>query len=734
VEEPRLNGKYGHILQRLVNLRSVDYLGGRDRAIFQEELERYNRRYFGGDTSRYFSLEQYVSLSIKEVYHQLENIGLEEARVGDKPYAKEFYENAPLVEGLEKADEIVLILDSPIGDAVLTVPLLVSLEKYLKLQNASKPVKIVTLQPGLFKSLEQQFPGSVEIIHEADAKRYFEAADKKNRFVFNTHKSFSDYGLVGLNAQEASDPLRVLSVDYSWWQREMAPIGNGKWKKYDAIPARISRNFEIMVGTKLFDDINEVDSFIDRDKDFETKSAALKDKYQIEEGERVVVVSFGTSIQPKEYHPDRWNQVIAGICRDHPEVHVLILEDPSQERMGRYAPMLQKLKADNPDFKVSVVSEARDLSNMNTIMSMADLSITPDTGLGHYSAALGTPNVMLTMVNPVQWSAAKTIRVMHPNAIEMYRLGKATYDKAWNPKSIRGYYVDGGVDKDGSPILTGVSDIDPQEIIKQVEGTLFPKGPKKRESKETIKLTDTVKNGFQENPFKFFYSADALDAKKNKLAPEQVVRGLFEANGLGDQYEQAKLDAPKVKNASGPQRFLIQLLKLMAQKNPGLRQEWQKEHPRNYEVWSIQAAIPDINKDLASAQGLTDTRIDEYAREAGIPAMKFVERVLAAKASWQKKAEKEFEAAGSPAGQKEAIYRRVLREAQQKRSSRPSSSRPARGRPPVSRRGERTETGPLPMEEPPRVDLRELANLLNSLDSGASKRTGSRTKKKPRKK
>ena len=54
-------------------------------------------------------------------------------------------------------------------------------------------------------------------------------------------------------------------------------------------------------------------------------------------------------------------------------------------------------------------------------MHMSRLSVTPDTGLGHYSSMCGTPNVMFSLSNSVFWSGPNTFRVIHPYGRTMIR-------------------------------------------------------------------------------------------------------------------------------------------------------------------------------------------------------------------------------------------------------------------------------------------------------------------------
>ena len=127
--------------------------------------------------------------------------------------------------------------------------------------------------------------------------------------------------------------------------------------------------------------------------------------------------------------------------------------------------MVDQLVADK-GYKISRVNEG--LDKINTIMSLADLVITPDTGLGHYGSALGKPSIMFSLGDPVRWSTTMTKRVMHEKAIESYKLGRGTYEKAWGSDKNE-YYVE----DDGKKV--GASDIDPQRILNKVDDVLSPR-------------------------------------------------------------------------------------------------------------------------------------------------------------------------------------------------------------------------------------------------------------------
>lgn len=457
---PELSRKYGFVLRRLDTLVNFDIAPIKEKQRVEKELQIYNLRYFGSANQEYISLDTYVGRQIMRTYKQIENILLDEARVGDRPFSKEFYDEAPFIKGVDRAEEIVLLFNPAIGDAVLSTPIILALDQYLKQIGANKKIVLVTKQKSLFESLEKQYSDRVEVVAEKDLKTSFSRGADKERFIMNANTNFNDYGVFGLSEDQVKDTSRVMSFDCTSWTMEESPVVEGRIKKYDPMPARIMRNIEQMVGQKLFQDIHEIDHFLERSGKFDEQSSELRSKYGIAPAEKILVISPGSSVTPKEWLPERWNDLLSLVKAKYPNVHVLWLEDPNQEKREMYGEMIDRIAGEG--LRVSRVIEGLDY--MNTIMSMADLSITPDTGLGHLCGALGKKNVMITLVNPVQWSTGNTVRVMHRKAYEVYKKGGDTYGLLW--RQPRDFYVD----DHGRRI--GASDILPQQVFEKVEKIL----------------------------------------------------------------------------------------------------------------------------------------------------------------------------------------------------------------------------------------------------------------------
>lgn len=451
--DPEKRRKYKHVLERLNMFANVRNLPEEQRDKLQQELERYNRRY---GVSR--SFDEYVAQELGNIFRQIENIYIEEAKVGEKVFVPEFYEKSNLVKGLEQTEEVVVILPDPIGDAVLMTPLLHALSQWMKLNGKEKPIQLVTRHPQLFEVFQEQFPGLVRLVPANTIGQAFQ--ESKRRFIINTHQTFEDYGTLGISPEGAQDPSQVMSVDWASWQREIYPERAGKSVKYDMIPARIARNFEVMTGQRLFENINATESFINRSSKFEAEANELRLKYDVASDAEVIVISPGASVTPKEYSPERWSQVMGLIFQKYPKAHILFLEDPDPTKRELYGVMVDEFKRTTGN-KVSRVTEG--LERMNTIMSMAHRVITPDTGLGHYAGALGKRTLMLMLSDPVQWSTPGARQINHAKALERYRTGSGVYNPAWNQDSSGSYYTnDNGV-------LVGASDIDPEVIVDALE-------------------------------------------------------------------------------------------------------------------------------------------------------------------------------------------------------------------------------------------------------------------------
>ena len=463
--DANLKSKYAHVLSRLDQLTDFDSLTPEQKKPFIDAAKDYNKRY---QVNPPISDEHFISLEKNRVNRQLENILIEEAKVGGKPFESGFYDNAPMPKGIEKVEEIVVYLDDPIGDAVLTIPMIDALERYIKENSLNKKVVVVSRNKDLFSSLTEQYPG-LSLYNPDEGRDYFASNKNTPRYVLNLNKEFDDYESLGLTQEDAKNPEKVFSADYSIWTEEEYPVTRGRKTRYYTLPARIARNMELMLGQKLYENINATTSYIERGKNFDTESAELKAKYGIQPNENVYVISPGSSIKVKEYAPGLWKKVITGLRAKDPNAHVLVLEDPDPTRRKDYGDMADELKAQG--VAISRVNEP--MSKLNTIMSMAETVFSPDTGLGHYAGALGRPSVMLMLGNPYLWSTPGAVPVVHDTAKEAYIRGENVFSPAWDDSLKR--TQDGYMVQTAGHVWVGGSSISPNDVLRAADKSVKKK-------------------------------------------------------------------------------------------------------------------------------------------------------------------------------------------------------------------------------------------------------------------
>ncbi|MGH7141462.1 MAG: glycosyltransferase family 9 protein [Minisyncoccia bacterium] len=468
--DPAFREKYGFVLQYLRNLEAWDLVPSDRRRQINEHLCLIYQ--IKADDLNEDTAARLRQIERDRMYRMIENILIEESKIGYKPFPNEFYESAPLINGLKRADEVVVILDDPIGDAVISTPAILALDAYFKQNNIHKPTKVITRNGALLESLKDQFP-EVTLVDPAESERAFPTEQRYGqRYIINMNKSFENYASIGVpktvadswKDRGATDPSCVLSVDWSSWMKEEVPNGP-RLIKYDPIPARILRGIEIMTGQRLFEDINGMQAYLEKRKDFPEQERLIRNKYHVAPNEKVIVVSAGSAARPKEYMPEKWSELLTEIFKKHADAHVLFLQDPADETRRRYEPIIDEL-INKEHYRISKVSETP--SYLNTIMAMADLAITPDTGLGHLAAAVGTPNVVIGIIgDPVQWSAAKTYRVMHPQALRQYATGGGVYGPLYDPRWSDKYFV---ITENGERV--GASDVPVNQVYEAVKKAL----------------------------------------------------------------------------------------------------------------------------------------------------------------------------------------------------------------------------------------------------------------------
>lgn len=382
------------------------------------------------------------------------NLLLESAQVGDRPFDEEFYEEAFLPKAVAQSKNIVVIMGDHIGDTTLSIPLITSLAKYLKL-NSLEDKKITLISPhrDLFDSLRTICPE----LNLLDKIESFNTDSEDKLFCFNLNRKFHNYGIIGIKEKDEQDPMKVFRHDCQDWIKEEIPIKPGVIKKYDLLPLRIMRNMEILLGQKLYEDIYNIKEFIPKENNFEIQKETLLKKLNLDRYKSLIIISPASSAQGKEYNAESWESLITIICERRPDIQVLFIDDTDEKKRIYYGEMVDRLKSEK---SYAIQRNSVTFSEMNTLMHMSRLSITPDTGIGHYSSMCGTPNVMFSLSNSVFWSGPNTVRIIHPYGKEMIR-NHALVDLSFKDSENSFYYGEPENER-------GASDIPPELVAERV--------------------------------------------------------------------------------------------------------------------------------------------------------------------------------------------------------------------------------------------------------------------------
>lgn len=401
----------------------------------------------------------------------IENILIENSMIGDFAYEKSFYENSPLIKGLNEAEEIVLIFNNPIGDTILTLPLLFVIQKYLKITKQIKPIHVMVKSIDLFNNLTLNFDDNVKFFQYNSDKQLINndkntLNNNKRKYVININRYFDKYKeLLGLSELQSQNSEYVLNILWRDWMVEDFKFLD-KEIRYFALGERIVRNFEIMLGVKLFEKPTSVDVYLP--KISEKATSEVLNKHNLSEQNYYISISVGSSEYAKEYSPTQWSRLIKIICKNYKNIKILYLRDPVTFDLEKpnavahyleYDTMFQSLISEG--HPIQIIDEK--LDQLSPIIISSLLTITPDTGIGHFSAALGTPNVMLFFAaDPYIWSLPLTYPVNHPIALKTHNENLGTYRWIWK-QPIKDYVVP---DENGN--LIGTSQINVQNVFRVV--------------------------------------------------------------------------------------------------------------------------------------------------------------------------------------------------------------------------------------------------------------------------
>ncbi len=376
---------------------------------------------------------------------------------GEKLHEQEFYDNSPIVKGIEQANEIVIILKSSIGDALLTAPIIDVLQRYLALTNQSKRVVVQTNQVDLFKPYSEKYP-------QLEVKSYEDVPIQDGRYIIDGQPARGKGGLYGSSDGQDSAPLdqldRYLPVDhYSWtgfeYDIEESTTQNPKWlrtpdqeerrsrlrRSIRTIPGMIARNFELMLGMKLYggslaDGSNQEEALVKQNYRLPESQNASQEKQEMLatyglERNKYLLLSMGSAVLPKMFEPQQWVSVIkelfaGSVMPEEKDAAGNVVKPESRvEYEGKIAVIWPETRFDatyGDTIRQQLENELTDeqksrlvwirksdnsqesLTNSAYLAESAQMTLTPDTGLGHVSVAAGGKVLMLFSAgNPMTW-------------------------------------------------------------------------------------------------------------------------------------------------------------------------------------------------------------------------------------------------------------------------------------------------------------------------------------------
>lgn len=407
-----------------------------------------------------------------EVLQQLMNMIIDNSEVGKPAFGPEFYKSSEFINKLNNAETVVIILDDPIGDAILTAPVIDALMKYFEVAGTSKDIIIRSKHPDVFSPYLEKY-GNITVESPEDNKEY------DDRFlVFNGRKSpvagSENYSTDSSRTKASSiTEIRGNVIDFEWfsWLKQSYPtqVFAGDAKRNDTrvfrtLPGMIARNMELMTGTKLFDKLEKQEFRLPLPEDIDKQFGELKEKYSIE-GE-YIVISPSSSIKPKEYRPMDWRSVISGLISQKDwNKDVVIIRPQNEKDAERLERVVATLPQDKRE-KIKFVNESS-LISIAALIKNAALSLTPDTGIGHLSSTVGTETLMLfSVANPTIWqSPGKNMHVMQSDhrVGQLIKDGAGTNPEAWNEENRGRYRTTAG---------SGLVNMSPGRVVRRVSHLL----------------------------------------------------------------------------------------------------------------------------------------------------------------------------------------------------------------------------------------------------------------------
>jgi len=339
------------------------------------------------------------------------NLTLDQAEVGlevDSPIS--------LRDRFLAADEIIFFTTHAFGDAILGLGLLQGIIEFFEINPKElKPVEIVTPFADVFEGLAEahDYISVKKICAARDPERGNIAADylrRKTDKVFVITNAPRDSMKA---AAEVSDEhenviafvdshVERIALDVSAWQMSIQP-----YHRITALPARLFRFFEMLVGQKLTADPTRIKVQLPLPRRVRERQSELYRKYGLEPLNYHVVVE-SASVKAKEISHNQCPSILEGIAH-----HCALEEATSGRRMRKIAFSKDPYTADSFANKLLSLSEqvrartvvvSESLASIAALIARANTILSPDTGIAHLAGALNKETLIIyTVADPHLW-------------------------------------------------------------------------------------------------------------------------------------------------------------------------------------------------------------------------------------------------------------------------------------------------------------------------------------------
>lgn len=323
-----------------------------------------------------------------------ENAALDNLPINTHIFPDSFYRDpTKLPNKIQKNSYIILILDSHIGDSVLTIHLASFIRDYISDHQFNNKKIILYVSPHLFQMLKKFELGDRIEIRSLNNIDEDKTNFPQDTLTINLNRHDSIKHIYDEKKSIQLIPGELINVFYFGFPRQSA---------HTSLGARLLRVFERMLGEKV---TPNPESFLiskqNRQNFRLTEFSKIKEKYNsisAFEENKYIIIQPNASKNFKLYPFCKWVEVITDFLEKYHNKKVLILRRSD----------IPNLIDDNLNlldkFLGRIAIEDISIEDLPEIINGSSLVLSCDTGLAHLSGSMGKKTIMLNSVsNPEYW-------------------------------------------------------------------------------------------------------------------------------------------------------------------------------------------------------------------------------------------------------------------------------------------------------------------------------------------